>query len=703
RIVDNGFVDWGDYNNDGYPDLVLSGISGNKITKVYENNKDGSFFEVEGISIDGANDGSTTWGDYDSDGDLDILVNGEDIRNNPITKVYTNNSNYKNLPPIAPENLQSETSGTGMKLSWDKSYDPDCPEGNVYYNLRIGSSPGKADILTPFNIPGSTQRTIPGIGNAFCSTFYIINDLEPEKQYYWSVQAIDHSYKGGDWAEEQILDVSIIRANFEADTVCFGSSTNFSDLSLTTKDTIIEWKWDFGDTESSSEQNPVHTYSEAGTFAVTLIAFSDLHSDTSVKTVFVKKNPVADFSVEPVCHGDWSEFINLSDTKGLEIASWTWDFGEGPVSYQMNADSHFYSQTGEYSAQLLVRSTNGCSDSISKVATVAKYPEVIVTANGPIEFCEGEEVVLSVEENKNYRYQWKLNDIPLSDSVYNHCKAIFKGSYSVDVENTLAGCFSSSTPIVINAVEQPVKPLVRISGFDPDKCPEGEIITLDVIDATSLYQYQWKKGGNPIPNAIGSTFEEYLGEGNYTVVAANGRCKTTSDEINIYFNYDISEKPSIIAEGPNVWYLACSNANANYYRWYYEDQLIDKANEFLYVADQQLGKYVVSVSNLGGCFIKSDPIWIPFTTGIEDDPWQNLKIYPNPTPGLFTLEMDNYIMGDLIIDIFGENGSKVINIKFRKETSMFMTQIDLSEQPSAFYLIGLALDEWRTTRSLVVE
>jgi hypothetical protein len=65
--------------------------------------------------------------------------------------------------------------------------------------------------------------------------------------------------------------------------------------------------------------------------------------------------------------------------------------------------------------------------------------------------------------------------------------------------------------------------------------------------------------------------------------------------------------------------------------------------------------------------------------------------------------MDNPIMGELIIDIFGESGKRVVNIKFQKEINHFKTQIDLSEQPAALYLIGLQLDSWRITRKLIVE
>jgi hypothetical protein len=44
-----------------------------------------------------------------------------------------------------------------------------------------------------------------------------------------------------------------------------------------------------------------------------------------------------------------------------------------------------------------------------------------------------------------------------------------------------------------------------------------------------------------------------------------------------------------------------------------------------------------------GCFASSDPVTIPLeTTGIsEADPFSNLKVYPNPTTGLFSFEMNN--------------------------------------------------------------
>ena len=78
--------------------------------------------------------------------------------------------------------------------------------------------------------------------------------------------------------------------------------------------------------------------------------------------------------------------------------------------------------------------------------------------------------------------------------------------------------------------------------------------------------------------------------------------------------------------------------------------------DHIYVAGKDFGNYYVMIGDGENvCLSASDAISIPTgVLNIETNPFKNLKIYPNPTPGLFTLEMDNHIMGELIIDIFGK-------------------------------------------------
>jgi len=82
--VDRASVAWGDYDNDGDPDLLLSGTG--YITEVYRNDN-GSFTDINAGLI-GVGYGSVEWGDFDADGDLDILVSG--FNGSVYTKIYCN-------------------------------------------------------------------------------------------------------------------------------------------------------------------------------------------------------------------------------------------------------------------------------------------------------------------------------------------------------------------------------------------------------------------------------------------------------------------------------------------------------------------------------------------------------------------------------------------------------------------------------------
>jgi hypothetical protein len=70
---------------------------------------------------------------------------------------------------------------------------------------------------------------------------------------------------------------------------------------------------------------------------------------------------------------------------------------------------------------------------------------------------------------------------------------------------------------------------------------------------------------------------------------------------------------------------------------------------------------------------------------------------------MFTIEMNNNVFGELIIDIFTQTGSKALNIKFEKTTEHFQAQIDLPGQSKGMYLVNLSLDKFRAVRKVLVE
>jgi gliding motility-associated-like protein len=88
---------WGDYDNDGDIDLIQTGspvstVPFSQITKIYRNDGNGLFADIN-TDVIGINSGSVDWGDYDNDKDLDILITGNAGINNLITRIYRNDGN----------------------------------------------------------------------------------------------------------------------------------------------------------------------------------------------------------------------------------------------------------------------------------------------------------------------------------------------------------------------------------------------------------------------------------------------------------------------------------------------------------------------------------------------------------------------------------------------------------------------------------
>ncbi len=85
-----GSGEWGDYDNDGRLDILLFGWDGSSnISRVYHNNGNGTFTDV-GAGLIGVARGSAAWGDYDNDGDLDVLLAGEAPGSGYVSRVYRN-------------------------------------------------------------------------------------------------------------------------------------------------------------------------------------------------------------------------------------------------------------------------------------------------------------------------------------------------------------------------------------------------------------------------------------------------------------------------------------------------------------------------------------------------------------------------------------------------------------------------------------
>jgi len=147
-----------------------------------------------------------------------------------------------------------------------------------------------------------------------------------------------------------------------ADVIYFNASSSYDP-----DGEIVNYTWDFGDGNVSYEQNPTHRYIEDGIYNVNLtVTDNDGASSTITKQISVGNTPpIANFSYSPTDPkvGDIICFnASSSHDPDGEIVNYTWDFGDGNVSYG-EIVTHAYSSAGIYNVTLTVRDDVGAENS----------------------------------------------------------------------------------------------------------------------------------------------------------------------------------------------------------------------------------------------------------------------------------------------------------------------------------------------------
>ncbi|MEW6103574.1 MAG: FG-GAP-like repeat-containing protein [bacterium] len=201
-------IAFGDYDNDGWIDLAMMGgglVSGDAMFKIYRNIEGREFVDI-GVDFPALQNGTIVWADIDNDGDLDLVSAAHTLCGDPIPKLYLNDEaditggNNPNQKPLPPTELTSAYINGKAVLSWGYGSDRETPKEGLYYNIRVGTSPGKDDVV-------SQRYGTPLLGNylGLKSRFLSLN--LPAGTYYWAIQTIDTGLSTSDWSIEKSFDV----------------------------------------------------------------------------------------------------------------------------------------------------------------------------------------------------------------------------------------------------------------------------------------------------------------------------------------------------------------------------------------------------------------------------------------------------------------------------------------------------------------
>jgi|GEM_PF-4775226 len=188
---------------------------------------------------------------------------------------------------------------------------------------------------------------------------------------------------------------------------------------LTVKFTVVNtggpvttYEWAFGDGSppgSTRDTAITYTYTAPGTYTVTLRATGPGGSVTKVKEHLIAVRPTveADFGASPTS-GRAPLTVAFTDSSQGQVASWSWEFGDGDTSSVRNP-SHIYRAPGAYTVKLTVRGAGGASQTKERVGLILVQPTADFSA-APVSGVDTLTVVFADSSRGATAWRWEFGD-----------------------------------------------------------------------------------------------------------------------------------------------------------------------------------------------------------------------------------------------------------------------------------------------------
>ncbi|MCX6232565.1 MAG: T9SS type A sorting domain-containing protein [Bacteroidetes bacterium] len=435
----------------------------------------------------------------------------------------------------------------------------------------------------------------------------------------------------------------------------------------------------------------------------------------------------------------------LSATNGTGY-SYVW-FKNGVVISGANSANYNATTSGSYRVKVI--NPTACFDtSAAVILTTIAAPVATITTTGNTTFCMPDSVLLSASTGTGYTYQWKLNGVGLSgatnatlyaklfcpgDSVY-----LFTSNGSAYTyqwyRNNIAITGATQSYIYIKTAGS--YHVVITVGSACSATSSQVVATITTISATISYT------GSPYCNNLtsvqnviltgtsGGSFSSTAGlsinasngditpntstAGTYTItytIAPSGACPgfTCSTSISIISfpaaagAITSNHNDSVNVGENNAVYKVAPIANATTYVWSYTGNgatFIPSATTTVdsvkinFSSAATSGNLTVKGHNScgDGTVSATYPVYVSSVGINENSNAINCQIYPNPTSGLITVEI-NGISSSLDLQLIDIIGKLIYEEKLTNFNKTITKNIDFSHYPKGIYFIKISDDK----------
>ncbi len=326
--------------------------------------------------------------------------------------------------------------------------------------------------------------------------------------------------------------------------------------------TRLNYYWDFGETETSTDENPgIYTFDSIGNYTISLTVSEEGGcSDSQLKTVNIGQPEAIIYVQDTVCIGSSTLYSNRS--KGGTSFKWIFDDGETSTSDSLNKT---FNTSGSHEVTLIAIDL-GCNDTTAKTIFV-QQAEVTLTGS-PSKQCDEPFCVqfsASGDEIENWNYAFfggKSSTEQNPEHCYEHIGGDeytvhdYKGyNYNTTVTGTTYyGCSASANfrdtifPLSANFAPNITQGCAPLSVNFQDSSASGSPII--------SYKYHFDDGSIGFSDSVNHVFS-IAGEYDVTLVIENENgCKDTSFPIQVQvgnsIDIDLLVSPSIVCIGDTV-------------------------------------------------------------------------------------------------------------------------------------------------------
>ena len=365
----------------------------------------------------------------------------------------------------------------------------------------------------------------------------------------------------------------IVNFTFEPSSPTTSNTINFTDNSTDPNNENTEpltYSWDFGDGNTSEEQNPSHNYTENDqTYIVTLNVTNQYgQSNQTSQTIIINNSaPTSLFTWSPQ-PGIVNEAItftsNCSDSDGADDSlSYNWSFGEG-LYYKQQDSTHTYNQSGDYSVILNVTDNDGNTTSSSQTITVTNKPSVnfSFSPSSPITSDTITFTDTSTDSDGSISsYNWSFGDGSYSEDEQPTHSYSYDGTYTVLLNVTDNDGATNQTSLDITVLNTP--PVANFT-FSPQNATDLQKITFTNCSTDPdghITNCTWNFGDETTNYSMNTTTHQYDDNGTYTITLNVTDNSSASHEYSINITVsnvgptaDFTFEPNHPEIGETIWF-----------------------------------------------------------------------------------------------------------------------------------------------------